>query len=239
VSKLQDKLKAGIVKKSLATSKPVNAVIVRSEIDKTINRIKSNLLQYKEIKVEIVRDLLYLKNHQADLTAEKGMTFQEFIERELGITKGHFYEQLQAYNLCVTYHDENTFNEVDTKILVMISRLEQSEQPKFFKRARELTRADIPKVRRSDSHTRKSKNKDLPGQILMFNDADNPPPPVQPKRYKFDDIHDSVFKKKELLKLYIAGFLGLAQRGSLASYDIKNQDDAKAVLIEFIQNLKI
>lgn len=219
---IKDKLQKYADKPTLATSSPRKAVIVKSEIDKTINRIKNNLTQYQEIKTDIVRDLLFLKNHQDELKVEKGITFQEFIENELGMTKGHFYEQLQAYNLCLTYKDETVFNEVDTKILVKIARMgNESEQIKYFKNVRKLTRADFVKVRPSDSPkiTVPASGKGAPSKQVNFENL-----------IKY---HSELHPLNNELK----NFFMHADDRQYVTYNISNRHDAKGALIEYIEKM--
>ncbi len=92
-----------------------------------------------EIQKNVVEKLVYVRNNRKKLLG--GRTFDDYLTADIGITKGYFYEQLQAYNVCAEYNKKDLFGTVDTKILVNIAREEnKAQQQKLINRAPSLTR---------------------------------------------------------------------------------------------------
>ena len=134
-------MKAALVETQQKTLK--NAIQETSEINKKLKHIKNNMINFNNIKIDILKDLNYLYDNQDQLKLETDKTFFEIIE-ELGISKVYYYEQLQAYNLCLEYNNEKVFNEIDTKLLVQVSRVEdKKQQQKYFENVYTLSRSDI------------------------------------------------------------------------------------------------
>jgi hypothetical protein len=155
---IQDKLIKN-AKKNLVTSSSAFLAPAVTDLDTTINRIKRNIKflqtikdQAETSKSEIVKDLIFLKNHQEELLNEKGITFEDFLKNEIGIAKSFFYEQIKAYELCLEYNRTDLYDSVDSKILVNIARMDDKKQrEKYLIKSPELSRKDIPLVRRPNS----------------------------------------------------------------------------------------
>jgi len=168
MSSIKDQLKEK-AKPKLAVSEntavPVSAQKhVPSELDRITREIRSDLDELQEISewwknrkarvAEIQRNvlekLIYVRDHKKTLLSSR--TFEEYLTADVGITKGHFYEQIQAYNVCVEYKKPELFGEIDTKILVNIAREEdKSKQKRLFDRAPSLTRDFFRKTDLLDS----------------------------------------------------------------------------------------
>ena len=159
---IKDKLKQKAAPK-LAISKSINntasAIIINeSEIDKITRNIQSDLdelrdiyewwkvkkVQVNDLKKNIIEKLIYVRNEKKRLLGK--MNFEDYIVNEIGISKGYFYEQLQAYNVCLEYNRPKLFQEVDHKILVNIAREKSKDkQRNLIEHANELTRDDFKK----------------------------------------------------------------------------------------------
>ncbi len=103
-----------------------------------------------EIQKSVVERLMYVRDHKKKLLGNR--TFEDYLVTDIGITKGYFYEQLQAYNVCAEYGKKDLFGTVDTKVLVNIAREEnKTTQQKLINRAPSLTRDYFKKSDVSDS----------------------------------------------------------------------------------------
>ena len=122
---------------------PTKVVQETSEMDERLKRLQNNIGDSNSIKIEIVKDLNYLYDNQDQIKLETGKEFLEIIN-DLGISQGYYYEQLQAYNLCLEYSDEKAFNDVDTKILVKVARIkDKKEQKEYFNNIYTLSKDDF------------------------------------------------------------------------------------------------
>lgn len=102
-----------------------------------------------ELKQNIIEKLMYVRNHKKSLLG--GRTFEDYLTADVGISKGYFYEQLQAYNVCVEYQKPGLFKEVDHKVLVNIAReKDKDKQKKLIEKAPKLSREDFKKVSPTD-----------------------------------------------------------------------------------------
>ncbi len=102
-----------------------------------------------ELKQSIIEKLIYVRKNKKKLL--DGRTFEDYLTNDVGISKGYFYEQIQAYNVCVEYNKPGLFNEVDPKVLVNIAREKDPvKQKKLIEKAPTLSREDFKKVRPSD-----------------------------------------------------------------------------------------
>lgn len=63
------------------------------------------------LKQNIIEKLIFVRDHRKKLLA--GRTFEEYLSNDVGISKGYFYEQLQAYNICAQYQKPGLFKQVD------------------------------------------------------------------------------------------------------------------------------
>jgi len=76
---------------------------------------------------------------------------EEYLTNDIGISKGYFYEQLQAYSICKEYNKPALFQEVDHKVLVNIAReKDKAKQEKLISKAPSLSREDFKKVSPTD-----------------------------------------------------------------------------------------
>lgn len=102
-----------------------------------------------ELKQNIIEKLKYVRDHKKKLLG--GRTFEEYLTGDVGLSKGYFYEQLQAYNICVEYQKPGLFKEVDHKVLVNIAReKDKDKQKKLIDKAPSLSREDFKKVSPTD-----------------------------------------------------------------------------------------
>jgi hypothetical protein len=92
-----------------------------------------------ELKENIITKLIYVRDNKKTLLSDR--TFEAYLAEDIGISKGYFYEQLQAYNICIEYKKPKLFKEVDHKVLVNIAREDDKEKQKeLIGRAAELNR---------------------------------------------------------------------------------------------------
>jgi len=110
---------------------------------------KAKKERVNELKQNIIEKLIYVRNNKKKLLV--GRTFEEYLSNDIGISKGYFYEQLQAYNVCADYKRLDLFKEVEPRILVNIAREKDlDKQKKLIEKAPTLTRDYFKKVRRPD-----------------------------------------------------------------------------------------
>lgn len=126
---------------------------IRSDLDE-LQEIadwwKNRKARIAEIQRNVLEKLIYVRDHKKALLA--GRTFEDYLNTDVGLTKGYFYEQIQAYNVCVEYKKPELFGEVDTKILVNIAREEDpATQKSLMAKAPSLTRDFFKKSDTSDS----------------------------------------------------------------------------------------
>ena len=142
-----------IVEKNVASELSGITREIRSDLDE-LREIsewwQSKKERVAEIQKNVVERLIYVRDHKKKLLGSR--TFENYLTSEIGITKGYFYEQLQAYNVCVEYNKKDLFGAVDTKVLVNIAREEnKSTQQKLINKAPSLTRDYFKKSDVSDS----------------------------------------------------------------------------------------
>jgi hypothetical protein len=102
-----------------------------------------------ELKQSIIEKLIYVRDHRKKLLTSR--TFEEYLSNDIGISKGYFYEQLQAYNICAEYQKPGLFKQVDHKILVNIAREKDKDRQKaLIEKAPTLSREDFRKVSPTD-----------------------------------------------------------------------------------------
>ena len=102
-----------------------------------------------ELKESIIKKLMHVRNNRKKLLG--GRTFEEYLTTDVGISKGYFYEQLQAYGVCAEYQKPGLFKEVDHKVLVNIAREKDKEKQKeLIEKAASLSRDDFKKVSPTD-----------------------------------------------------------------------------------------
>jgi len=132
---------------------------IRSELDE-LREISDWWKEKKERAAEIQRSVIeklkYIRDHKNKLLGSR--TFEEFLNTDIGVTRGYFYEQLQAYSVCVENNKKDLFGTVDTKILVNIAREEDAaKRKKLLDRAPSLTRDYFKKSDASDSDSTSKK----------------------------------------------------------------------------------
>jgi hypothetical protein len=102
-----------------------------------------------ELKQNIIEKLMYVRNNRKKLLG--GRTFEEYLSNDIGISKGYFYEQIQAYNVCAEHKRLDLYKEVDPRVLVNIAREKDPEkQKKLIAKAPSLSRDYFKKVRPPD-----------------------------------------------------------------------------------------
>lgn len=157
--KKADKLKADLInkqQKTLTAASVQAGQSIEKEVVKRVNRIKNNVEIMTDSKKQIIEDLNFLKEHQAELTANTGQTFEEFIKKVAGYSKGYFYQLTANYEFLKENNKIELLDKVDTKIIEEIKKIDNNKlQQEYLKKAETLTRADIniirDKVRPSDS----------------------------------------------------------------------------------------
>ncbi len=143
---------------------------IREEIDELKNIIadvRAKRHRVNELRSRIIEQLIYVRKNKKTLL--KGRNFTEYLEIDVGITRGHFSEQLKAYELCVENNKPEYFNTIDTKVLVGIARIKDKKLQKLlFEKAPEMTRADIRYVRRSNILGKGSDSKNGTSAVMDF-----------------------------------------------------------------------
>lgn len=145
--KLLNGLKTG--QQKIPTAVAVTVIqTVEKEVVKRIDRIKNNLEIMSESKGQIIEDLNYLKEHQAELTEKTGLTFESFIKEVAGYSKGYFYQLTANYEFLKSKDKIDLLDKVDTKIIEEIKKIDDTKiQKEYLNKAETLTRADIKSMR--------------------------------------------------------------------------------------------
>ena len=151
---------ATTLNKSEPKAESVNQVVVLgdAELSRVTMEIKSSLEEMQdifewwqekkervsELKQFVIEKLIYVRNNKKKLLPAR--TFEDYIINDIGISKGYFYEQLQAYNVCKEYNKPGLFQEVDHKVLVNIAReKDKDKQKELINSAKSLSRDDFRK----------------------------------------------------------------------------------------------
>lgn len=114
------------------------------EIQDVADWWKEKKIRINELKEVVIEKLIYVRDNRKSLLG--GRTFEDYLVNEIGLSKGYFYEQLQAYEVCVEYKKPKLFKEVDHKILVNIAREKDPDKKKvLFDNAKDLSREDFKK----------------------------------------------------------------------------------------------
>lgn len=125
---------------------------IREEIEELKNIIadvRTQRHRANQLRSRIIEQLIYVRQNKKVLL--NGRTFTKYLEDDVGITRGHFSEQLKAYELCMENNKPGYFNTIDTKVLVGIARIKEKKlQKELFEKAPQLTREYIRNVRRSN-----------------------------------------------------------------------------------------
>jgi preprotein translocase subunit SecD len=121
-----------------------------------------------ELKQSIIEKLIYVRDHRKKLLV--GRPFEEYLSNDVGISKGYFYEQLQAYNICAEYQKPGLFKKVDHKILVNIAReKDKDRQKELIQKAPTLSREDFKKVSPTDFSRKEAAGDDEDAFIATVN----------------------------------------------------------------------
>lgn len=137
-----------------AGSKDLQKITARIQVD--IDELKGIVKSVKEqrqraiqLRLDIIERLIYVRENKKILLGERNFT--DYLEKDIGITRGYFSEQVKAYELCLENDKPDYFKSIDTKVLVGIARIKNKElQKELFEKAPELTREDVRNVRRSN-----------------------------------------------------------------------------------------
>ena len=114
------------------------------KLDAIVDWVKEKKKQFNDTRERIVQNLIYVREHKKRLL--KGRTFTEYLEGEVGISKGYFYEVLRAFELAQEYKKPELFQNVDYRILADIARIDDVKtRESLLKRADTLTREDVKK----------------------------------------------------------------------------------------------
>jgi hypothetical protein len=158
--KAKAKLATSYVKAEKVEETKVVTVIGNVELRNITREIKSDLdemrdisewwaekkFRVNELKENIITKLMYVRDNKKSLLPDK--TFESYLVDDIGLSKGYFYEQLQAYNVCLEYKKPKLFKEVDHKVLVNIAREDDKEKQKeLIGKATELNRDYFKKVK--------------------------------------------------------------------------------------------
>ena len=169
--KLLNGLKTG--QQKIPTAVAVTVIqSVEKEVVKRIDRIKNNLEIMSESKGQIIEDLNFLKEHQAELTEKTGLTFESFIKEVAGYSKGYFYQLTANYEFLKSKDKIDLLDKVDTKIIEEIKKIDDTKiQKEYLNKAETLTRADIKSMRErvspdySEKTVRPSDSEDKPAYV--------------------------------------------------------------------------
>lgn len=138
--------------------------VIENDLDRITREIRSDLQkmdaivgwvadrkkQFAESRERVLKNLIYVKDHKKKLLPDK--TFEDYLENDIGITKGYFYQVLRAYEISQDFKKPELFENVDYRILSDISRVENEKIRKdLIRRAESLTRDDVKQAVNKDS----------------------------------------------------------------------------------------
>ena len=152
---LKEKAKGKLATSSVKVEEVKNVVVLSGnpELRSITREIKSDLdemrdisewwaekkFRVNELKENIITKLIYVRDNKKNLLPD--ITFESYLVDEIGVSKGYFYEQIQAYNLCIEYKKPDLFKEIDHKVLVNIAReSDKDKQKELIDMASELNR---------------------------------------------------------------------------------------------------
>jgi preprotein translocase subunit SecD len=114
------------------------------EMNDIVQWWKEKKERVNELREVVIEKLIYVRENKKSLLGTR--TFEDYLVNEIGLSKGYFYEQLQAYEVCVEYKKPKLFKEVDHKILVNIAREKDPDRKKsLIDNAKVLSREDFKK----------------------------------------------------------------------------------------------
>ncbi|UCH97909.1 MAG: hypothetical protein JSV88_13930 [Candidatus Aminicenantes bacterium] len=137
------------------------------ELKEIVISVKEKRERAAELRMKIIEKLIEVRKNKKVLLGERN--FSDYLEKDIGITRGHLSEQVKAYELCMENNKPEYFKEVDPKVLVGIARIKDKElQKKLFERAPELTREYIRNVRRSNILGKAKDSKKSTSTVMDF-----------------------------------------------------------------------
>jgi len=145
--KLLNGLKTG--QQKIPTAVAVTVIqTVEKEVVKRVDRIKNNVEIMRDSKSQIIEDLLFLKEHQDELTKKTGLTFEAFIKEVAGYSKQYFYQLTGNYEFLKSNDKTALLDTVDYKIINEIKKIDNPKlQKEYLSKAETLTRADIYEIK--------------------------------------------------------------------------------------------
>ncbi len=145
--KLLNDLKTG--QQKIPTTVAVTVIqTVEKEVVKRVDRIKNNVEIMRDSKSQIIEDLLFLKEHQDELTKKTGLTFEAFIKEVAGYSKQYFYQLTGNYEFLKSNDKTALLDTVDYKIINEIKKIDNPKlQKEYLSKAETLTRADIYEIK--------------------------------------------------------------------------------------------
>lgn len=171
MSSIKDKLKQQSKAKLAVTTEPnlkviTKTAVVTSEIDKITYEIKSNLDEIREIqqwwdtkktrvtelKTVIIEQLIYVRDNKKALL--HGITFEDYLTNEIGISKGYFYNMTKALEIASEFKKPGLVYEADPKLIIMSQQFEDKKvQKAIIDKAGTLTREDMKTLQSQGSIT--------------------------------------------------------------------------------------
>lgn len=145
-------------------------VIVENDLDRITREIRADLQkmdailgwvsekkkQFAETRERVLKNLIHVKENRKQLLGEK--TFEVYLESDIGITKGYFYQVLRAYEIAQDYKKPELFENVDYRILSDISRIDDEKIKKdLLRRAESLTRDEVKQAAHKEADDLKPK----------------------------------------------------------------------------------
>lgn len=112
------------------------------KLDAIVNWVNDRKKQFAETRERIVKNLLFVRENKKRLLGPKN--FEEYLESDVGITKGYFYQVLRAYEISHEYKKPELFENVDYRILSDISRIDNEKvKAQLLNKADSLSRDDV------------------------------------------------------------------------------------------------
>jgi hypothetical protein len=115
------------------------------KLDAIVNWVSDRKKQFADTRERIVKNLIYVRDNKKKLLGSR--TFEEYLEGDVGVTKGYFYQVLRAYEIAHEFKKPELFENVDYRILSDISRLESDKvKSQLINKAENLSRDDVKKA---------------------------------------------------------------------------------------------
>lgn len=126
----------------------------KSNIQRAIGFIENNIALFNESKLEIIKNLIILKENQIDLKKETGKTFNEIIVEITGFSKSYFYQLIGNYEFLKQQKRVDLFDRVGAEVITKLKKIDDTRKlKKLLNDAESLTKADTRLIEsdRSDS----------------------------------------------------------------------------------------